>query len=82
MSEKFRQKFCGELGVFYEGLAVAEANGKWLHILEDGTPAYKERYEMAEYFQQGLAWVKKNGKWIRINKQGKEVEMRNTSSVQ
>ena len=82
MSEETGQKFCGDLGVFYEGMAVAELNGKWFHILGNGTPAYQERYEYAEYFQQGLAWVKKNGKWIKINKQGKEVQMKNTSSVQ
>lgn len=52
-----------------------------VHILEDGTPAYSERYEMAEYFQQGLAWVKKGERWIRINKQGEEAQMKNTSSA-
>ena len=75
------QTFCGDLGIFYEGLAVKETNGKWFYILEDGTLAHQECFEMAEYFQNGLAWVKKNGKWIRINKQGEEVQMKNTSSV-
>ncbi|MEK7541089.1 MAG: WG repeat-containing protein [Patescibacteria group bacterium] len=72
--QNFKQKFCGDLGVFYEGLAVAQVNGEWYHILENGAPAYPERYQMAEYFQQGLAWVKKEGKWIRINNQGKEAK--------
>ena len=75
-----KQQFCGDLGVFYEGLAVTAENGKWFHILESGEPAYPERYEMAEYFQNGLAWVKKGDIWIKINKQGCEVKMRNTSS--
>ena len=78
---ELRQKFCGDTGVFYEGLAVEEINGEWFHIFEDGTPAYPERYEITEYFQNGLAWVKKQGRWIRINKQGKEVQMKNTSSA-
>ena len=73
-NQNFKQKFCGNLGVFYEGLAVVEVSGEWYHILEDGTPAYPERYQMAEYFQQGTAWVKKEGKWIRIDRQGKEVK--------
>jgi len=82
MSSETRQQFCGDLGVFYEGLAVVEVGGKQFHILEDGTPAYSERYERAEYFQQGLSWVmKKEGEWIRINKQGIEVPMKHTSSV-
>ncbi|MDP2741073.1 MAG: WG repeat-containing protein [bacterium] len=68
-----KQKFCGDSGMFYDGLTVAEVNGEWYHILKDGTPAYPERYQKTEYFQHGLAWVKKEGKWIRINKQGKEV---------
>lgn len=76
-----RQQFCGGLGMFFEGLAVAEIGGKWFHILEDGTPAYPQRYEKTEFFQQGTAWAKKNGKWIKIDKQGKEVKMRNTSTV-
>lgn len=74
MSEESRQKFCGDKGVFYEGLAVEEVNGEWFHIFEDKTPAYSERYEMAEYFQNGSAWVKKQGKWIQIDKQGKKQE--------
>ena len=76
------QKFCGNIGVFYCGLAVEEKNGAWFHILENGKPAYPERYKMAEYFQSDLAWVQtKEGKWIKINPQGKEIEMRNTSSA-
>jgi hypothetical protein len=81
MIKEPRQKFCGDVGVFYQGTAVVEENGGWFHILEDGTPAYKERYEMAEYFQNGLAWVRRGKIWIRINKQGKEAQKKNTSSV-
>lgn len=73
-NQNFKQKFCGDLGAFHEGLAVVEVNGEWYHILEDGTPAYPERYQMAEYFQRGLAWVKKEGRWIRIDIRGKEVK--------
>ncbi len=78
--EASRQQFCGDARVFYEGLAVMEVDGKWFHILKDGTPAYTERYEMAEYFQNGLAHVKKGDIWITINRQGCEIKMRNTSS--
>ena len=75
-----RQQFCGDTGVFYEGLAVMEENNKWFHILESGEPLYPERYDCAEYFQNGLANVKKSNIWITINKQGREVKMRNTST--
>ena len=80
------QKFCGNIGVFYFGLAVEEKNGEWFHVLENGMPAYPQRYKMAEYFQREgdltLAWVKtKEGKWIKINPQGKEIEMQNTSTA-
>lgn len=81
MSNESRQQFCGDLGVPHEGLAVEEVDGKQFHILEDRTPAYKKRYERAEYFQQGLAWVREGEIWIRINKQGIEVPMKHTSSV-
>jgi len=83
MSEETGQKFCGDLGVFYEGLAVAENKTGWFHILENGQPAYTQRYKKTEYFQNGLAWAQKeDGTWVKINKQGKEVKMKNTSSVQ
>ena len=75
-----RQQFCGDIGVFYEGLAVMVENGKWFHILPDRTPAYLERYDHAEYFQNGLANVRTGNTWITINKQGREVKMRNTST--
>lgn len=81
MSKNHKQEFCGDEGVFYEGLAVKEVNGKWFHILENGEPAYLERYDLVEYFQKGLAWAKIGEKWIKINQQGKEVKMKNTSSV-
>ena len=81
MSEKLKQKFCGDAGVFYEGLAVTEVDGKWFHILEDGRPAYPERYDMVEYFQNGLAWAKKGETWIKINKKGKKAQTENTSSA-
>ena len=76
-----RQSFVGDLGVPYEGLAVVEVNGKQFHILPSGEPAYSERYKCAEYFQNGSAWVKEeSGRWKKINKQGKEIQMSNTSS--
>lgn len=74
------QVFCGDKGVFYEGLAVAEDETGWFHILENGEPAYPQRYKLTEYFQNGLAWVQKfDGIWIKINKEGKEVDMKNTT---
>ncbi len=70
-----RQQFCGDLGIFYEGLAVVEVQGEWFHILPSGEPAYPERYERAEYFQNELAWVKeKGGRWKMIDRYGKEVK--------
>jgi hypothetical protein len=75
MIKESTQKFCGGIGVFYQGTAVAEENGEWFHIFEDGTPVLPERHEMAEYFQNGLAWVKDKGKWIRINKKGEKVSL-------
>ena len=73
---------CDTLGVFHEGLATAEDSSGKFHVLLDGSQAYPQRYEKVEYFQGGLAWVqKKDSKWIRIDKQGKEVQMRSTSSI-
>ena len=74
-----KQRFCGDTGIFYEGLAVSE--NRDCHVLENGEPAYQERYDLVEYFQNGLAWAKKDNKWIRIDKSGKKVKTRNTSSV-
>lgn len=69
---------CGPL-LFCEGLAVAEEDGQWFHILKNGEPAYSQRWKMAEYFQNGSAWVQKqDGTWIKINKKGEEIPMKNT----
>ena len=67
-----QQKFFGEPGVFFEGLAIA--NERTHHILENGEPAYLERYDLVETFQNGLAWAKKGQAWVRINRQGQEVQ--------
>jgi len=68
------QQFCGDVGVFYEGLAVKHGDDGWFHITQSGKPAYPQRYRMAEYFQEGVAWVQeKDGTWIRIDTQGREV---------
>ena len=76
-----RPQFCGAVGVYYEGLAVWEEDGKYFfHVRPDETPAYPQLYRHAEYFQNGLAWVQKqDGTWVRINKDGEEVKMRNTN---
>jgi hypothetical protein len=66
------QKFFGAPGVFFEGLAVAKEGTH--HILENGEPAYLERYDLVETFQDGLAWAKKGQVWVRINRQGQEIK--------
>ena len=78
---EFQKKFSyQQVGDFYEGLAVAEKDGQWFHIFENGTPVYTNRFDLAEFFQNGLAWAKKGNKWIRINMQGEEVAQKMTSS--
>ncbi|MCX6719604.1 MAG: hypothetical protein NTV36_00625 [Candidatus Staskawiczbacteria bacterium] len=85
-NNNLRQQFTGDLNIFHEGLAIAEAGEgsekRQFHILPSGEPAYLERYKRAEYFQSGLAWVmEENGQWKRIDKNGKEVQMQHTSSL-
>lgn len=71
----------GDRGFFSEGLATAEDEAGWFHILENGQSAYPQRYAKTEYFQNGLAWVQRHdGAWIRINQQGQEVPMKNTQT--
>ena len=55
--------------IFFEGLATAEKDGKMLHILPDGTPAYEERFEVVWPFKNGLALVK-NGSYSHIKHNG------------
>lgn len=75
MTEDSRQKFCGEPGVFYQGITVKEDGRGKFFAYEDGTLVLPEHFDEAEYFQNDLAWVKRNGKWIRINKLGEKVSL-------
>ena len=59
------------VGPEFEGLRSArDKNGKWLHLLHDDTPAYKQRYDWVGIFCQGLCRVQDNGKWFHIIRTG------------
>jgi hypothetical protein len=45
------------VGDFVHLRACVRENGKWFHILPDGTPNYKEKYDYVENFSCGRAWV-------------------------
>ncbi|PIR89553.1 MAG: hypothetical protein COU07_01490 [Candidatus Harrisonbacteria bacterium CG10_big_fil_rev_8_21_14_0_10_40_38] len=77
MAEKAREeleKMFDNVGLFSEGLAVVEKDGKEFHIRHDGSPAYEERFDSANSFSEGVASVKKDGKWFNIRYDGTRVD--------
>ena len=86
ISEQEKERLKRELGYiyvenFFDGLAVAQKDGKWFHILESGQPAYEARFDFAEYFQHGRAWVRIGAAWYRIDTSGKTLmDRKNTSA--
>lgn len=58
------------VGGFSEGRAWVVKDGKWFHILLDGTPAYEERYDYVGLFLEGRARVEKDGEWYHIDALG------------
>ena len=58
---------------FIDNLILAEKNGKWLYLDENGSPLFGETYDKIEYFSEDLAPVKQGAYWGFINREGKVV---------
>uniref|UniRef100_UPI002606301D WG repeat-containing protein n=1 Tax=uncultured Amphritea sp. TaxID=981605 RepID=UPI002606301D len=62
-----------EIGVFKEGLAKVELNGKFGFIDKNGQEIVELKYDNTEEFIEGLAAVCLNNMWGFIDKTGKMV---------
>ncbi|MDR2146809.1 MAG: WG repeat-containing protein [Tannerella sp.] len=63
----------GDAGVFHEGLARIESNGKWGYINRKGKKVIPLLYDEACDFHEGFARIESNGKWGYVNRKGKKV---------
>ena len=66
---------------FFNGLARAKKDGKFLYINNYGKEITSDRFESAGDFSDGLACVKKDGQWYYIDKTGKEITSDRFDSV-
>ena len=63
----------GGVGLFAEGLAIAQINGKYGYINSWGEVAIAPQYDEATSFSEDLAAVRQGSRWGYINRQGQMV---------
>ena len=66
-------KYYQYLSSFYEGLAVANCDGKTIYIDHSENEVLQSGYDRTGTFRNGFACVNKNGFFGCIDKQGKEI---------
>lgn len=67
---------------FYNGRAAIDDNGQWFHILTNGCPFYKNRYQWCGNFQENLCSVKDlSGAFYHIDEEGARIYPQSYSYV-
>jgi len=74
-SEELKKRF-DWMGIFQEGLAAVEKDGKQYHIRRNGNAAYTKRFDWVGLFNNGSAEVRDGGQFHRIRPDGTRLASR------
>ena len=75
----YPQRFEKVLSFHDPGLAPVKKNGKWFHIIPDGSKAYSRAFDQAFGFYDERASVESGGEWFHIKPDGSDAYERRFS---